>query len=536
MSARITAGTGAARQHWGLAWRAGIALVITLAAAFAAATPALAGTRAPAEYEVIGTTAADGSGASTSWTLPAGAPYLFVPFVSAGDAGSVAAVEAGAGVGAVLFQRPFFGTHDVGCAPDLGSDTRPDLKWRGATARFSPPVDALDKPGAGESAGGAGERFSSLVVYRKDLGPPPGALLMNRRLVLGQNCPRAIHNTFFDRLFVPIAAPPEAARCYNLSGTYPREGGKDFKVDFTSADRLVLLQPADLDDRYRGIRHRFRITVFDGEGCRGGAGEFRSTGQEAGDIRLELVGLRDRARSIKIVYEGGPLAPYYVASAAPPVAGTAPPPQPKTAAIATNPSPAPDKSVPAKPVPAQPGTAQSTTAQPAPTQPIPAQPAPTQPAIAEVPAAAKLAAPPPVPAPAPTPVPTDDVVSASAPEPVEKPVAAPRPAPLPLQAALPAPRLQLPAVKPSQPMPSPTSKIFEYPVFEIYRLNYCLRWGADCGEPAATAWCRRQGFAKASNWRVDKNIGALFPTIVLTDKRICAQFPCDGFEAITCSK
>ncbi|HEX9789146.1 MAG TPA: hypothetical protein VGA60_00675, partial [Kiloniellales bacterium] len=72
--------------------------------------------------------------------------------------------------------------------------------------------------------------------------------------------------------------------------------------------------------------------------------------------------------------------------------------------------------------------------------------------------------------------------------------------------------------------------------FEIYRLNYCLRWGADCGEPAATAWCRGQGFAKASDWRVDKNIGALFPTIVLADKRVCAQFPCDGFEAITCSK
>jgi hypothetical protein len=502
------------------------------------AAPALAETRAPAEYEVIGTTAADGSGASTSWTLAAGAPYLFIPSVSAGSADSVAAVTAGAGVGAVLFQRPYFGTRDAGCAPDLGSDARPDLKWRGATARFAPPVEAPvesnAKPGA--KSGADAERFASLIIYRKDLGPPPGALLLNRRLILGQSCPRAIHNTFFERLFVPIAAPPEAARCYNLAGAYPREGGTDFKVDFTSTDRLALLQPADLDDRYRGIRHRFRITVFDGEGCRGGAGEFRSVGQEAGDIKLDQMGLRDRAKSMKIVYEGGPLAPYYVAPAATPVASTAPAPQPKAATVAENPTPT----------------------QPAPTQPAPTEPIPAQPVAVEAPDGNKLAAtvpvstpnpapipapaPPPAPAtiaaptPAPTPAPTDDVVAAAAHEPIEKPAAVSRPAPLPLQAALPAPRLELPAVKPVQPVPSPASKIFEYPVFEIYRLNYCLRWGADCGEPAATAWCRGQGFAKASDWRVDKNIGALFPTIVLADKRVCAQFPCDGFEAITCSK
>jgi hypothetical protein len=100
---------------------------------------------------------------------------------------------------------------------------------------------------------------------------------------------------------------------------------------------------------------------------------------------------------------------------------------------------------------------------------------------------------------------------------------------------MPAPRLKVPTPVPAAAA-SPASQTFDHPVHEIYRLNYCLRWGVDCGEPAATAWCRAKGFAKAETWTVDKNIGALFPTIVMADKRVCAQFPCDGFQQITCTK
>lgn len=457
MRKMFATGVNAARRARRL--RQGTALV----AGLAIAAPAMAEPGVPADNEVIGYATAERGGASTSWILADGAPYLFVPDVGAAVSGSVAAVETGAGVGAVLFERPYFESRDAGCTPELGSDARPDLKWRGATARFSPPVEAPASEPAGAPAGAAAKGIASLIVYRQDLGPPPGALLLNRRLTVGSPCRLAVHKTLFDRIFVPIAAPPQPARCYNLAGAYPQEGGKEIKANFTSADRLALLQPADLDDRYRGLPHRFRVTLYDGEGCRGSAGEYRSVGKEPGDIRLDQVGLRGRVRSVRIAYEGGPLSAFYAVPAAAPMASESPPPPRPAAPEAdlANPIPAPEK--------------------------------------------------------------LDD------PAPARRQTTA-----IPLFAALPAPSLRMPAAEPAAPAPIAGSKTFEYPVYEIYRLNFCLRWDADCGEPAATAWCRTQGFAKARAWKVDQDIGSLFPTIVLADKRVCADLPCDGFTEITC--
>ncbi len=79
------------------------------------------------------------------------------------------------------------------------------------------------------------------------------------------------------------------------------------------------------------------------------------------------------------------------------------------------------------------------------------------------------------------------------------------------------------------------SQTFQYPVHDIYRLNYCLNWDKDCGEPAAQAWCATQGFRRASGFEIDENIGALFPTVVLGESRVCAKFVCDGFQEITCA-
>lgn len=502
-------------------WTTGAAAGIALAAL--APASALAESGAPAANEVVGYATADRSGAPTSWTLADGTPYLFVPYVDAEVAGSVAAVETGSDVGAVLFQRPYFESRDAGCAPELGSDARSDLRWRGATARFSPRIES--------ESSAKFEQFASLIVYRQDIGPPPGVLLLNRRLTLGTSCLQAVHKTFFNRVFVPVAAPPEPARCYNLSGTYRQDNGKEITIDFAFADRLALLQPADLDDRYRSLRHRFRVILFDGQGCRGGGGEFRSEGKAPGNIRLDSIGLRDRVRSVRIVYEGGPLAPYYVV-----------------------PTPAPVAEVPKGEVPE---AEKEQAPQPAAPTALMANIAPeiTAKNIAETSAEASaeitkdiVAPPPPNP---PAQVPSDSVMAKATPAQTPAPVVAPVPASVPEKrhesaiartqtttipryAALPAPRLKLRPKKPVAPSPVASSTTFEYPVHDIYRLNFCLRWGVDCGEPAATAWCKAQGFAKAGAWRIDQDIGSLFPTIVLADKRVCAQFPCDGFEEITC--
>jgi hypothetical protein len=492
----------------------GLALAVSAAASIL--VPAWAAPGAPAANEVVGFTAADGGGPTATWILPDGAPYLFVPDLGAEMAGRLAAVETGSGVGAILFQRPYFGTRDAGCTPEMGSDARPDLRWRGATAKFSPPAGSRDGSSAG--AGNETERFASLIVYRKDIGPPPGALLLNRRLTLGTACRQAIHKTFFDRVFVPLAAPPEPARCYNLSNTYTRDGGKEIKVDFPSADRLALLQPADLDDRYRNARHRFRAILFDSAGCRGNGGEFRSNGQEPGNIKLDRIGLRDKVRSVRIVYEGGPLAPYYAAPAAAPVA-KAPAAQTRTKVQ----TPTPDTRVVEKTTIPRPTAPKADEITDVGKKIATKSEATTGTAIAEI-------------APAP---PSDVVLTQTAPtpapaNPVEPATVQTQTAAVGLYAALPAPRLKMPPATSPAPAPAALSQTFEYPVHEIYRLNFCLRWGLDCGEPAATAWCKSQGFAKASAWKIDKDIGSLFPTIVLADKRVCAQFPCDGFEEITC--
>ncbi len=104
---------------------------------------------------------------------------------------------------------------------------------------------------------------------------------------------------------------------------------------------------------------------------------------------------------------------------------------------------------------------------------------------------------------------------------------------------MPAPRAQ-PKLEPvllpeTQAVAGLASQTFAYPVHQVYRLNYCLTSNGDCGAPAAQAWCKTQGFDTASAWKIDENIGSLFPTVVLGEDRICAQFICDGFQEITCA-
>jgi len=104
------------------------------------------------------------------------------------------------------------------------------------------------------------------------------------------------------------------------------------------------------------------------------------------------------------------------------------------------------------------------------------------------------------------------------------------------RAALPKLRPVLPPLPGRNPPPGGASETFEYPVHQVYRLNYCLFSGSQCGEPAAVAWCKTRGFSRATAWKIDENIGGIFPTVVLAEKRVCAKSGCDGFREITCAK
>ena len=484
---------------------AGLAAALLLAAGAAS----LAQVAPPGPLEVIGYSNPDASSPSKTWSLEDGLPYLYVPYVGDEVNGGIARLRMGAEVGAALFQKPFFASRDRGCARDLGSDRRPDLNWLGPTARFEPggdgsPPDAIAAPD--QETGG----YASMILFRKNLGPPPGLLLMNRRRTLGTRCINAIHKTFFNRVFVPVAAAPERRRCFNLAGAFKVEGSAPQSFRFASSDRLVLLAPSDLSERYRDLRHSFTATLYDRPGCAGKSVSFRSGTLAPGTTKLDDFGFRNRTRSVKIAYLSGPLTAYMTPKAAPeaPVMAKASEPEP---------APAPASEPVLRPAPEPEATATAPEPEPEP----------------EVTATA------PEPAPAPEPATTS-------PRPLPKIEWDPPPqlAAVPAQPAATAPAATAAQTQPklepvllpeTQAVAGLASQTFAYPVHQVYRLNYCLTSNGDCGAPAAQAWCETQGFGKASAWTIDENIGALFPTVVLGEDRICARFICDGFREITCA-
>ena len=75
---------------------------------------------------------------------------------------------------------------------------------------------------------------------------------------------------------------------------------------------------------------------------------------------------------------------------------------------------------------------------------------------------------------------------------------------------------------------------FDHPRLEDYRLDWCYRWASGCGEEAANAFCRAQGFDRAARWEEDVDIGDRTPTKIIGTGQVCAQHACDGFRFIEC--
>jgi hypothetical protein len=79
-------------------------------------------------------------------------------------------------------------------------------------------------------------------------------------------------------------------------------------------------------------------------------------------------------------------------------------------------------------------------------------------------------------------------------------------------------------------------QLFVTPAQNGYRVDVCRTWGQGCGQEAANAFCRVQGFESAKAFEVDPKIGAKTPTMTLGDRRVCDQAQCDGFKSITCTR
>lgn len=73
------------------------------------------------------------------------------------------------------------------------------------------------------------------------------------------------------------------------------------------------------------------------------------------------------------------------------------------------------------------------------------------------------------------------------------------------------------------------------PTINNYRVDWCMNWGANCGGPAASAFCQRMGYSHATAWTQAPNIGGYSPTLVLGDGAVCNQPGCSGFDSITCA-
>ena len=79
------------------------------------------------------------------------------------------------------------------------------------------------------------------------------------------------------------------------------------------------------------------------------------------------------------------------------------------------------------------------------------------------------------------------------------------------------------------------TKTFDSPKFSGNRLDWCVNWGTGCGQDAATAWCKTEGFDVAVASEQAPDIGAATPTKLIATGEVCDQSYCDGFTSISCA-
>jgi hypothetical protein len=80
------------------------------------------------------------------------------------------------------------------------------------------------------------------------------------------------------------------------------------------------------------------------------------------------------------------------------------------------------------------------------------------------------------------------------------------------------------------------TKVFEAPMFENLRLDACVEWSKRCGEEAATAWCKTQGYVRAIQYPME-NVGERgVSTKLIGTKDVCKERFCSSFSEITCTR
>ncbi len=243
----------------------------------------------------------DFSGPTKTWSLKPGQPFLAVPFTGDDFRPAGASIKLGADVGVLLFEHPFFSTVDETCDYRLGDATDSGLWWRSDKAMFVP-GPREEGPVEGNLRAQA---VASLILYRRALGPPPGALLLERRRYVNWDCDAPTKARGYRRIFVPVAAAHHQG-CFNLDVALSYGSSGTVALDFSAASELLLLAPRDLAADYAEIDHRFTASLHGDRDCAGAAVDFFQS--ESGERRFDLkpFGLDRKARSVMLRYDGGP--------------------------------------------------------------------------------------------------------------------------------------------------------------------------------------------------------------------------------------
>lgn len=585
-----------------------LALALALGC-WAAAAPGLAAP--PRSDEVTLYLGADFTGPSRAWSLQPDQPFLAVPYTGEDFQPAAGSIKLGADVGVLLFEAPFFSSVDDTCDYELGSPGAPERWWLSDGATVVPGLDE-----SGEVEGNLKvQAVASLILYRRALGPPPGAMLLERRRYINWDCASPTKARGYKRLFVPVAAAPHRLGCFDLNTGLSYGAAGEVMLDFSAASELLLMAPRDLVADYAGVEHALEVALFDRAGCQGASVDFEDLKDGTRRFALKDLGFDRKARSVMIGYRRGA----YDAMLNPPGEETETPatsavltagveetagadtevgapaveaeevvesyaeavvtmkaaePIEATEAAETGQSAETGESAENK-IPAEsaaagadPGTAAADEAGAVAESDAVGEEAPEEDVVgwivgdrvvaaptAETPSAQTPAAETPdesagraaeagqiVAAESNREMDSGTLVTAAPAAPDEaaeqaalESVADAEPETAPDSASDEAPATGFLVLPESEPDAGTVGQTFKYPLLQGYRLSNCLYAKEDCGEPAASEWCKAKGYAGgASSWKIDENIGSLFPTLALGDSQLCASFICDGFQEITC--
>lgn len=75
------------------------------------------------------------------------------------------------------------------------------------------------------------------------------------------------------------------------------------------------------------------------------------------------------------------------------------------------------------------------------------------------------------------------------------------------------------------------SKKFVFPRFNHGRVDWCYEDGKGCGQRAAKSFCRRMGYERAEDYKIQAHVSE---TRAIGNHKVCVGEQCNAFNSITC--